>query len=283
MRTLQVLGLAEAGDMLVCKDTSTGELFGLPADERLRAAARGDVSRLGQLEIEMESQLRPRDIQARIRAGATMEEVAAVAGTDLSRIERFAYPVLLERSTIADKAQKARPSTNGVPGRRRIADIVADTLAERGQTDAVSWDAFKDDAGWVLQLRWHAGRTENRAHWLFHPGPDGGSLIARDSTAADLADPAPRPLRTVRVQLDDPPTQEIPKVPAEPPVASDRAGQDLVEQTVTDERSGVTPRSAVQQREQTARTGTDSGRPTRRGSRPAMPSWEDVLLGSKKR
>src|SRR6478736_4932759 len=113
MRSLQVLGLAEVGEVLVCKDPATGELFGLPADERLRAASRGDVSRLGQLEIEMESQLRPREIQARIRAGATVEDVATAAGTDPVRIERFAYPVLLERSSNA-----ATPTTwPGTPSR----------------------------------------------------------------------------------------------------------------------------------------------------------------------
>ena len=49
MRALRVLGLAEDGVNLVCEDGTSGELFTLPADERLRAATRGDLSRLGQL------------------------------------------------------------------------------------------------------------------------------------------------------------------------------------------------------------------------------------------
>ena len=109
MRALEVLGLAEDGAHLVCHDAATGEEFVLPANERLRAAARGDITRLGQLEIEMESQLRPKEIQARIRAGASVGEVASAAGTSPARIERFAYPVLMERSTMAELANSARP------------------------------------------------------------------------------------------------------------------------------------------------------------------------------
>ena len=218
-----MLGLAEVGEVLVCKDPATGELFGLPADERLRAASRGDVSRLGQLEIEMESQLRPREIQARIRAGATLEEVAAAAGTDPVRIERFAYPVLLERSSIAEKAQRGHLMSNGVPGRRRLGDLVAAVLADRGHAEELTWDAFKEAGGWVLSATWQAGRTENRAHWRYHPGPDSGTLTAHDAAAAELFDPEPKPLHTVRSSAtDDPPTQEIPKIPAEPTPAQDQ-------------------------------------------------------------
>ena len=304
MRSLQVLGLAEVGEVLVCKDPATGELFGIPADERLRAASRGDVSRLGQLEIEMESQLRPREIQARIRAGATVEEVAAAAGTDPVRIERFAYPVLLERSSIAQKGQRGHLMSNGVPGRRRLGDLVAAVLADRGHADELTWDAFKNDAGWVLLATWRAGRSENRAQWRYHPGPDSGTLTPHDAAAAELFDPAPKPLRTVQAgpvaTTDDPPTQEIPKIPAEPTPAPEHAEQPIDDTlSVVDDRSAIIPASA-QQRE--ARTGTDSARggptdsagveqprtkaPTRnarRGTRPAMPSWEDVLLGGSSR
>lgn len=301
MRTLQVLGLAEVGEVLVCKDPATGELFGLPADERLRAASRGDVSRLGQLEIEMESQLRPREIQARIRAGATLEEVAAAAGTDPVRIERFAYPVLLERSSIAEKAQRGHLMSNGVPGRRRLGDLVTAVLADRGHAEELTWDSFKEAGGWVLSATWQAGRTENRAHWRYHPGPDSGTLTAHDAAAAELFDPEPKPLHTVRSSAtDDPPTQEIPKIPAEPTPAQAAPGSPSDEATsVVDERSAVIPASAEQRQ---ARTGTDSAhgsgaestrpeqsranqtsRGARRGNRPAMPSWEDVLLGGKSR
>ncbi|MGH3335899.1 MAG: septation protein SepH, partial [Nocardioides sp.] len=71
-----------------------GVEFTLDIDARLRAALRGDHARLGHLEIKMDSALRPRDIQARIRAGDTPEAVAQAAQTTVDRIMAFAAPVL---------------------------------------------------------------------------------------------------------------------------------------------------------------------------------------------
>src|SRR6195952_2421767 len=136
MRPLRVLGLAEsdqqAGQSLVCEDPTTGEQFSIACDDRLRAGARGDLSRFGQLEIEMESQLRPREIQSRIRAGATVEQVAAMAGTTAARVERFAFPVLLEPASVAERAMKARPAIDGITAGTSVGATVAATLAARG-------------------------------------------------------------------------------------------------------------------------------------------------------
>ncbi|HQV21423.1 MAG TPA: septation protein SepH, partial [Gordonia sp. (in: high G+C Gram-positive bacteria)] len=64
MRELRVVGVDTDGKRVICQDPDTTERFAIVADERLRAAARGDLSRLGQIQIEMESSLRPREIQA---------------------------------------------------------------------------------------------------------------------------------------------------------------------------------------------------------------------------
>ncbi len=85
MRALRVVGITEGGDV-VLEDSGRRERFTVPADEQLRAAARGDLTRLGQIAIELESQLRPREIQARIRAGASVEQVASAAGVPVQKI-----------------------------------------------------------------------------------------------------------------------------------------------------------------------------------------------------
>ena len=110
MRALRVVGLTEDGEV-VLEDPGRRERFTVPADEQLRAAARGDLTRLGQIAIELESQLRPREIQARIRAGASVEQVASAAGVPHQKIERFAYPVLLERPARQESATTQRPSS----------------------------------------------------------------------------------------------------------------------------------------------------------------------------
>ena len=70
----------------------------------------------------MDSVLRPRDIQARIRAGETPESVAAAAQTAVEKIMPYAAPVLAEREHVTQRAQRAsirRPAPSG--GRRPAA------------------------------------------------------------------------------------------------------------------------------------------------------------------
>ncbi|TCO58161.1 septation protein SepH [Actinocrispum wychmicini] len=201
MRALRVVGLGEDGTTVILEDPIRGERFQLPADERLRAAARGDVTRLGQIEIELESQMRPREIQARIRAGESVEQVTAASGLPADKVDRFAYPVLLERSRTADLAQRAHPVREDGPDVQTLGEVVAHSFGLRGQeyTEA-AWDSWKgEDGKWVVQLRWTAGRSDNHAHWNFHPGAHGGTITPLDDHAHELLDPNPnRSLRTVR-------------------------------------------------------------------------------------
>lgn len=207
MRALRVVGITEGGGELsvVLEDSSRRERFTVPADEQLRAAARGDLTRLGQIAIELESQLRPREIQARIRAGASVEQVAAAAGVPAQKIERFAYPVLLERSRTAEVAQRAHPMRADGPDSRMLGDVVAHTFGLRGQEyHSAEWDSWKgDDGRWVVALAWRAGRSDNRALWTFQPGAHGGTVTAIDEHAHDLVEGLPaRPLRTVGPVID---------------------------------------------------------------------------------
>ncbi len=255
MRALRVIGLDADGLSVVFEDSEHKEKFTVPADDKLRAAARGDLTRLGQIEIELESQLRPRDIQARIRAGATVEQVAAVAGVSASRVERFAYPVLLERSRAAEVAQGGHPLRSDGPAVQTLSEIVGDAFAQRGQDLAdATWDAWRgEDSRWVVQLRWKAGRSDNKAHWRFQPGAHGGTISALDDPAADLIDPDPaRPLRTVA------------------------AVTAIVEAEVVTEPE---PQPAIEAPETPEAPVTATEKPRGRRGHAAVPSWEDVLLG----
>ena len=110
----------------------------LPIDERLRAVALGQTSRLAQYEIEVESPLRPKEIQARIRAGETVEEIADAAGIAVERVRWFEGPVLAERANIADQAQTASVRRHGdaTPG-PRLGEIVFADPELRGKLNAI--------------------------------------------------------------------------------------------------------------------------------------------------
>ena len=244
MRELKVVGLDVDGKRIICETKNPPETFVLRADERLRAAMCGDQVRAGQTQIDIEvtSVLTPKEIQARIRAGASVEQVAAAAGADVSRVERFAHPVLLERSRAAELATAAHPVLADGPAVMTLLETVTTALVARGlQHDATTWDAWKNEDGrWTVQLTWHAGRSDNRAHFRFTPGAHGGTVTALDDAAGELIDPNfDRPLRPVapvaQLDFDETPSTDTADEPSAQPVR------------------------------------------TRRG-KPAVPAWEDVLL-----
>ncbi|MGV9251089.1 septation protein SepH [Streptomyces sp. NPDC003697] len=170
MPELRVVAVSNDGTRLVLKAADSTE-YTLPIDERLRAAVRGDRPRLGQIEIEVESHLRPRDIQARIRAGATAEEVAQLAGIPVDRVRRFEGPVLAERAFMAERARKTpvrRPGENSGP---LLGEAVQERLLLRGaDKDTVQWDSWRrDDGTWEVMLVYRVAGEPHSASWTYDP------------------------------------------------------------------------------------------------------------------
>ncbi len=180
---LTLVGLTDDGTKLVLVSDS-GEEFRLVVDAKLRAALRGDHARLGQLEITMESALRPRDIQARIRAGETPESVAAAASTSIDKIMGYATPVLAERAHIADRAQRASLRRRGGEGSTRLlGDAVAERLRSRNvDPTTVDWDAWRrEDGRWTLVADYRSGETTRHAEFVFDA--PGRYVVAEDDEA----------------------------------------------------------------------------------------------------
>ena len=182
-RHLTLVGLTEDKQRLVLVSDS-GEEFTLPADTRLRAALRGEHTRPGQLEITMESALRPRDIQSRIRAGESPESVAAAAQTTLDKVMAYATPVLAERAHIADRAQRASVRRRSGEGPARVlADAVAERLRGRNvDPDSVEWDSWRrEDGRWTLVADYLSGGSARHAEFVFDA--PGRYVLAEDDEA----------------------------------------------------------------------------------------------------
>lgn len=168
MPELRVVAVSNDGTRLVLKAADSTE-YTLPIDERLRAAVRNDRARLGQIEIEVESHLRPRDIQARIRAGASAEEVAQFAGIPVDRVRRFEGPVLAERAFMAERARKTpvrRPGENTGP---QLGEAVQERLLLRGaDKETVQWDSWRrDDGTWEVLLVYRVAGEPHSASWTY--------------------------------------------------------------------------------------------------------------------
>ena len=172
MQELRFVAVSEDGSYAVLAIPGRSGRFMLPIDDRLRAVAKGQFSRLAQYEIEVENPLRPKEIQARIRAGETVEEIADAAGIPVDRVRWFEGPVLAERGYVAQQAQNAsvRRQGDSTPG-PRLGPVVAERLTELGaDPEDAQWDSRKHgDGSWQVQLAFRAGGRLHIAEWLFDP------------------------------------------------------------------------------------------------------------------
>lgn len=210
---LRFVGLREDGRQILLQDEH-GAPYTLDLTPPLQAAVWGVPARAGQLETTMDrdsrtsSDLRPRDIQARIRAGETPESVAAAAGVAIERVMPYAGPVLAEREHIAERAQRAhlrRPAGEGSGGGARVlADAVATHLRSLDVNPAsVAWDAWRrEDGRWTLTADYTAdytaggpsGERTGLAHFTYD-APGNYVLVADDDARwlVGEAPPAPAP------------------------------------------------------------------------------------------
>jgi Protein of unknown function (DUF3071) len=219
MQDLQLIGVREDGEHLLLTGAD-GERFQMPIDDALRAAIRRDRPRLGQLQIEVDGGLRPRDVQALIRAGASSEEAASRAGWSVEKVHRYEGPILAEREHVATLAQRARLRSRTGLSTGSSAPTLSARVAERLKarnvevTDA-SWDSWRNEGGpWTVVLTFAAGGRQRQASWSFD---------LADRTVSAVDDEA-RWLSEEEVQE---PNGPIPAARLRPPAGRDTSVYDL--------------------------------------------------------
>jgi predicted nucleic acid-binding protein len=169
MVELELLGLHGDGEHLTLSD-GDGQRYRLAIDDALRAAVRRDRPGLEALRAAGRSALRPKDIQALVRAGASVEEVAAEAGLTVEHVRRYEGPVLAERAWVVQQAQAQRLGHEA--DAPRLGDLVVDRLAARGVTStSLLWDAVRRPGqSWEVLVTFVAGDREREARWQIDLG-----------------------------------------------------------------------------------------------------------------
>jgi len=107
------------GLLLSPRKGSKSGSFVVPFSDRLKDAIEEMARRretnddAGEEEVENgdqrrrpQSSLTPREMQARLRAGSTLAEVARDAGIDEAWVEPFAVPILAERAEVVSRARQ---------------------------------------------------------------------------------------------------------------------------------------------------------------------------------
>ncbi len=218
--------------------------------------------------VEPRMVLRPREIQDRVRAGASVEELIELTGMPARRIDPFAHPVLAERARIAELGKQSRPRRADGPAQLTLWEILATAFAARGLDLSTSeWDAWRDPAGqWIIGVTWAAGHSTTTAEWAFHAEGASASTVARNTIAAELVDPDfARPRRNLSSVEDEAPgLRPAPPVEDAPPVMDHGASESMADDDHGDDDFLRHP---------------DDGQTPKRRRKTVMPSWEDVLLG----
>ncbi|WP_115789968.1 septation protein SepH [Arthrobacter silvisoli] len=188
MRELRLVGVHDDGGHLLLSG-SGGETFRLPIDEALRAAASRTPAQVAARASIAPIAMSPRDIQARIRSGASAAEIAELSGLPLANVQRYEGPVLAEREYIAQQARKvevASPSPGHDPYRAAFGDapaslddMVSHRLSAHGiDPSTVEWDSWRrTDGTWTVVARFEPNPgapasigEEPPAMWTFTPG-----------------------------------------------------------------------------------------------------------------
>ena len=174
MRELHVIALSEDGRSVVLatsKDATSGG-FRVAVDARLVAAVRGQLPRPGEDEVR-ESALTPKDIQTRLRAGESPEQIAAAAGAPVARVERFAGPVASEFQLIITQVQaghvvRGRRGPSVLPLGAAVELHLASTPSLR--PESVVWSTRREEEGtWLVEVGFVARARQRTAGWRYDP------------------------------------------------------------------------------------------------------------------
>ncbi|WP_256763743.1 septation protein SepH [Luteococcus japonicus] len=183
---------------------------------------------------DMTSPLSPRDIQTRIRSGASLEEVAHVAGVPVEKVEPFAAPVLAEREHVAGTALQCPVRRRGETGSvRSMRSVVTDKLAPHGVViDEEDWDAWRnEDRRWTVQGCFEVDGERRVARFIFDQrarfsvanNDEARWLIGEVTASQPVSSPDAEPtidlndeLALIRAVQGSVPIVETPASPSEP-------------------------------------------------------------------
>jgi hypothetical protein len=307
---LNLVAVSDDGKQLLLSD-SEGVEFTVDIDPRLRAALSKGPGR--RLEVQMDSMMRPRDIQTRIRSGESPESVAEAAQTTVDKVMPYAAPVLAEREHVAERAQRSsirRPAGETSAGARTLGDAVAGRLRSLNvDPETVRWDAWRrEDGRWSLVARYATPDHEGKAELTFDQ-PGNYVLVDNDDArwlvGEDLTDQVPGPgghgsgqdehERAPRRRLSAVPQEELPLgEDAIELVTDDRGiGAEQPLEAFLDDRPGLDETALREEAADAAALDPDPDataeqraveEPPRRAvkktkGRASVPSWDEIMFG----
>ncbi|WP_190263728.1 septation protein SepH [Glutamicibacter nicotianae] len=194
MRQLRLVGIHENGSSLQVS-SDDGMSFELPVDDALRSAM-AEIARSRAPRNREESSVHsPREIQARVRAGASAYDLSLEWDVPVEDIVKYEGPVLAEREHIAELARRVEVSGPQTDAEYR--EVFGEEPADLGSmvvhrlhqlhidAESARWNAWKDPEGqWIVTVEFDSplptenvesldsdstAAAENIARWAFTP------------------------------------------------------------------------------------------------------------------
>jgi hypothetical protein len=286
--TLRFQRLTADGQHLIFVDAH-GVEFTIEASADLLVALR---KALAPISAASDDELRPAQIQARLRAGVTVEQLVTEFGVDEARVRRFEGPVMQERAYVAQRSQRAR--IKGNTDEITLGDQIENLLLERGQSvEELIWDATRGE-----ETFWTVSVTRGGAIALFGFDTASQSVWPLNDVARTLIGLAPtNQPRLVPVPSETtaskPTTTSVPPTPVSPkpmptvtspvpretkPVATESAPTSVVSaqpETV----SSFEPEPEDLNQDEPVATAPEVKPAGKKSKRASVPSWDEILFG----
>jgi hypothetical protein len=270
MTELRLDGKTEDGNHLSLVD-GDGNNYSVRISDTLRATV--NQPRLTSVPaVDAQETISVKEIQRRLRAGESFEQIARDGQTTVEKVERFSGPIMQEREYILSNARDLVMRKDAHRIDLTFGEVVLAKLAPRGvDTDQVSWNAWRQiDGVWHIELHYPNRDGNGVATWNFDLARR--ALDASDDNGAWLIDEeAPTRISTSAMIYSEPthPSRlEEPKI--EPEIVR------IADLFNTTEEKPETPRLAVIRETPTAADSQDGIT-----SRAKVPSWDEIMFGRK--
>ena len=270
MSELRFTGKTEDGNHLSLVD-GEGNNYSLRISDTLRATVNQPRLAAVPASDALES-ISVKEIQRRLRAGESFEQVAREGQTTVDKVERFSGPIMQEREYILARTRELIMRKDAHRSDLTFADVVLAKLAPRGvDIDAISWNTWRlPDNTWHIELHYPNRDGNGLATWNFDLARR--ALDATDNNGAWLID-EDAPVRVVTpgiIHAEPSHPSRLEEVPAARDIPS---MDDLFE---LPEEKPETPRLAVIREAPSAADSQDGIT-----ARAKVPSWDEIMFGRK--
>jgi hypothetical protein len=270
MSELRFTGKSDDGNHLALVD-GAGNNYSVRISDTLRATV--NQPRLTSVPATDATEvISVKEIQRRLRAGESFEQIAREGQTSVDKIERFSGPIMQEREYILSRARELVMRKDAHRADLTLLDVVQAKLAPRGvDIDALSWNTWRlADGTWHIELHYPNRDGNGLATWIFDlarraldaADDNGGWLIDEEAPVRVVTPGIIHAEPTHPSRLEEPRSEgQIPRIAdlfEEPEVKAETPRLAVIREapSVTDSQDGITARAKV-------------------------PSWDEIMFGRK--